>query len=92
MPSLEPIEIVISEAEPGPPGPMGPPGPASAFFEYAQTSPLNEWIVNHNLGFRPSVAVVDDGGNAVLAAVAHPSVNQCRISFALPMAGRARCC
>ena len=91
MLSLEPIEIVISDAEPGPPGPVGPPGPASAFYEFAQTIPLAEWVVNHNLGFRPSVAVLDDGGNAVLASVLHPSINQCRISFALPMAGRARC-
>ena len=91
MLSLEPIEIVISDAEPGPPGPVGPPGPASAFYEFAQTLPLAEWVVNHNLGFRPSVAVFDDGGNVVLTAVAHPSINQCRINFALPIAGRARC-
>jgi hypothetical protein len=91
MLSLEPIEVVISEAEPGPPGPTGPPGPASAFFEFAQPIPLADWIVNHNLGFRPNVAVFDDGGNVVLAAVAHLSVNQCRINFAVPMTGRARC-
>jgi hypothetical protein len=82
------IEIVISPAEPGPPG---PPGPASASFEFAQADPLVEWVINHNLGFRPTVTTFDQGGNAVIAAVRHVSPNQCRISFVLPTAGRARC-
>jgi hypothetical protein len=82
------IDIVISPAEPGPPG---PPGPASASFEFAQDNPLAEWVVNHNLGFRPTVTVFDPGGSAVTAAVLHVSLNQCRVSFALPATGRARC-
>ena len=91
MACLEPIEVVLGEAEPGPPGPVGPRGPASAFYECAQDDPLAEWVINHNLGYRPAVCIIDTGGNDITASVVHVSLNQCRLTFATPASGRVRC-
>jgi hypothetical protein len=46
--------------------------------------------VNHTLGTRPAVAIVDSGGNEVEADVVHVSANQLLIRFAIPFTGLAR--
>lgn len=56
---------------------------------FTQASPLAEWIVNHNLGYKPLVDVLDTGGNLVGAEVAHISLNQFAVRFAAPYAGQA---
>lgn len=48
------------------------------------------WTINHNLGLRPTVSILDAGGNEVEADVVHMSVNQLLIRFAIPVAGLAR--
>ena len=48
------------------------------------------WTINHNLGTRPTVSILDLGGNEVQADVAHMSANQLLIRFAIPIAGLAR--
>lgn len=78
---------VVSVGRQGPPGIPGSPG---AGFVHSQPSAEAEWIVNHNLGVRPSVAVIDTGGNEIDAAVQHVSLNQLRIYFVTPTAGFAR--
>ncbi len=50
-----------------------------------------EWIVNHNLGHRPSATVLSPGGAEVGAQVLHISVNQLRVYFASPQSGSVRC-
>lgn len=71
---------------------VGPPGPTpGAVFEHPQPSPSAEWIVNHNLGTRPSVTVLSPGGVEVGASVVHQSANQLRIYFAQPQSGSAHC-
>lgn len=91
----EPTVIVISEGIQGPPGPPGPPGEvigASQFYyEFQQLTPLQTWIVNHNLGNRPNIAVYTVGGMQVIAEVQHSSTNQARIYFDQPIAGFAIC-
>lgn len=67
------------------PGPTGHPG-----VEFVQVSPAQVWTVNHNLGWRPTVTVIDTGGAEVQADIHHTHLNQVLIHFALPMAGRAR--
>lgn len=48
------------------------------------------WTINHNMGLRPSVSILDAGGNEVEADVVHISANQLQIRFAIPVAGLAR--
>lgn len=76
-----------------PEGPIGPPGPASAAADYIhpQAAASAEWIVNHNLGVEPQIAVLTPGGVEVIADVVHISPNQARIYFAQPVTGQARC-
>ena len=73
----------------GPPGQVGPPGGGG--FDFTQSSPATEWVVNHNLGFRPSCAVRSPGGVEMIAEVAHLSNLQLRIRFATPQVGTVRC-
>lgn len=89
------VEVETAEAGPqgpqGPVGPQGPAGPASAFYEHVQASASATWTINHNLGFRPTVSAIDEGSQQIEGAVVHTSINQLVLSFATPIAGRARC-
>jgi hypothetical protein len=78
---------------PGPAGPQGPPGPpgvAGGSYTHTQSTPLATWVVNHNLGFNPDVAVRSAGGLEVESEVAHISPNQTEIRFTVPYTGTAR--
>lgn len=70
------------------PTPAGAPG---GTFEHVQSPAADEWIVNHNLGYRPNIAVLTVGGAQVVAQVLHISNNQARVYFDNPMAGTAVC-
>lgn len=100
-----PPPLVLQWAAPGAPLPaispkapvptipviVGPPGAARS---YVQTfaSAAAEWVVNHNLGVRPtSVTVTTPGGVEMFAEVLHANPNQCRVTFASPQAGVVRC-
>lgn len=69
---------------------VGSGQPPSAGIAFNQVSPLAEWTINHNLGFRPSVEVFSVGGAEIEADVVHVSLNQTRIYFVAPTAGSAR--
>lgn len=73
----------------GPVGPAGPPGPPAAYI-HTQTIPSALWVVNHNLGYRPSVEVLSPGGISVFAEVVHISLNQTEIHFVQLYTGTAR--
>jgi hypothetical protein len=75
---------VISEGVVGLPGASG-----DKHYQHDQEVPAATWTITHNLGKRPSVTVVDSGGNEWQTAVEHLSVNQCRVTFSAPFAGRA---
>ena len=74
----------------GPQGPQGEPGLSGAGFTYTQASPATTWIINHNLGFRPSVELLSIGGAEIEGDIVHSSVNQCIATFLVPVAGSAR--
>jgi hypothetical protein len=59
-------------------------------YQHNQVSAAGVWTINHNLGFRPSVSILDTGGNEIEADVRHTSTNQLVIYFAIPLAGVAR--
>jgi hypothetical protein len=70
-----------------PPAAADPPVLA---YRHAQPVPSAQWIIVHNLGFRPSgVLVTDAGGNEVEGAVAHLDPTTTTITFGLPVSGIA---
>ena len=68
----------------------GAPSGSGTSFIHLQWSPAAVWTINHNLGVRPAVTILDVGGNEVQADVTHMSANQLLIRFALALAGVAR--
>jgi hypothetical protein len=71
-------------------GPQGPGGGAGAAYVHTQASPATTWTINHNLGFRPSVELLDSGSQEIDGAIAHPSVNQTVVTLNPASAGLAR--
>ena len=70
---------------------VGPQGPAGASaFEYVQAAPATTWTINHNLGFRPSVELLDAGSQEIDGEVAHPTINQTVVTLNPASAGLAR--
>lgn len=59
-------------------------------FNHVQSSAATEWIINHNLGFKPNVQAFSTGGVAMVGEIIHMSINQTRIYFNTPLAGSAR--
>ena len=62
----------------------------SLSFDFIQSSPSSTWVINHNLGYKPSVDVYDSGSQQIQAEVSHSNVNQVVILLTTPIAGFAR--
>lgn len=71
-------------------GPQGAPGTSGAGYVHTQVTSLATWVIAHNLGYRPSVAVTSVGGIEVEAEVVHISSTLLEVRFATPYAGQAR--
>lgn len=63
--------------------------PMAGAYTYTQSSPSTTWTINHNLGFRPAVTVVDSGGTTVVGDVTYVSENSLSISFSSSFGGVA---
>jgi hypothetical protein len=70
-------------------GPQGPGGGGAAYV-HTQASPATTWTINHNLGFRPSVELLDSGSQEIDGDIAHPTVNQTVVTLNPATAGLAR--
>lgn len=81
-------EVILNQR--GPAGPRGA-NSAPAAFEYSQNSASNTWIVNHNLGVKPTATIFSPGGVVVWPEIVHTSNNQFIVYFASPYAGYLRC-
>jgi hypothetical protein len=57
---------------------------------HTQSSPLAEWIINHNRGVPLGATVFSPGGAEVEVEVVAVSPNQTRIYFVVPATGTAR--
>lgn len=86
------IVAAINELAARPVGCSGGSGSngGSVAYRHQQSAPATVWTINHNLGFWPSVSIVDTGGFEIEADVRHMSVNQVVVVFAIPLAGVAR--
>jgi hypothetical protein len=74
----------------GPQGPPGPPGTGAASFFHTQSSASTSWVINHNLGFKPSVDVFDTNGITIEPHIIHHTINQVEVQLLTPRAGTAR--
>jgi hypothetical protein len=83
-----PVTSTVTAITAGPQGPSGTGG-ASA-YQFVQASPATTWTINHNLGFKPSVEILDAGSQEIDGEVAHPSVNQTVVTLNPASAGVAR--
>lgn len=86
---VDPSTQAVSVINAGPQGPAGVGGTASNFF-HTQVSENPSWVINHNLGFRPSVDTYNVDGSEVEGHVIHHTLNQLEIQFLTPRAGTAR--
>jgi hypothetical protein len=65
-------------------------GGSSAAYVHNQGTPATTWTINHNLGFRPAVELLDSGSQEIDGAISHPTVNQTVITLSPATAGLAR--
>lgn len=60
-------------------------------YIHTQASPSATWTINHNLGFKPSISLITDGGAEFVADVSHASVNTTIVTLSSALSGAARC-
>jgi len=58
-------------------------------YEHMQGSASNSWTINHNLGFKPNVTVIDSAGNIVEGEIAYTNSNSLTVSFQSSFSGTA---
>ena len=79
---------VVTVTTPGPQGPAGVAG--GTYYLHTQASAATTWTINHNLGFRPTVELLDSGSQEIDGAISHPTVNQTVVTLNPATAGLAR--
>ena len=71
-------------------GPQGPPGdPEKISFIHEQYINAQEWMINHNLGYRPAALCQDYFNNTLEGSLQHQSTNTLIIVFSVPVSGYA---
>lgn len=80
-----PVTSTVTAVTQGPQGPSG-----AAAFVYQQAAPAATWTINHNLGYKPSVELLDSGSQEIDGDVSHPSDNQTVVTLNPASAGLAR--
>lgn len=70
-------------------GATGAPGAASSTFMHVQNAPATTWEVQHDLGFYPSVQIIDSGGSVHFGSVTHIDLNSLEVTFSSAFSGTA---
>ena len=60
-----------------------------ANFVHTQGVAATQWVIDHNLGKKCSVTVVDSAGTIIVGQVTYNSDNQCTIDFEAAFSGKA---
>lgn len=63
--------------------------PNGGSYIHNQLVSSSTWTITHNLGFFPSVTVIDSGNNTVIGNVTYISENQLSVSFNATFGGKA---
>ena len=58
-------------------------------FIYTQASPATVWVINHTLGGRPSITVVDSADTMVIGEVTYNSNTRVTVEFTSAFSGYA---
>jgi hypothetical protein len=73
-----------------------PEGTANKYFTVARVSydhtqgvASNSWVINHNLGFKPNVTVVDSAGTIYEGEITYTNTNSLTVSFSASFSGKA---
>lgn len=61
----------------------------TSHYTHIQAIPASEWIIDHNLGFYPSVSVVDSAGSVVSGEINYVTLNRVVLTFAGEFSGSA---
>lgn len=64
-------------------------GTGNYSYVHTQAVASSTWTINHNLGFYPSVTVVDSADNMVMGEVNYPNSNQVIVTFNGSFSGTA---
>ena len=56
---------------------------------FEAVNPSTTWIIVHTLNSYPSVTILDDSGNEILAGIKYISSSRIEIHFNIPVKGRA---
>lgn len=64
-------------------------GEAGVSYTHVQDTPSDIWTINHNLGRRPSVTVVDSADTVVYGNVQYISDDTIEVTFSAGFAGKA---
>lgn len=70
-------------------GDPGQKGDLAGFFEFQQSVPNNVWTITHNLGFYPSITIVDSANDVVVGDIKYININTIQASFNGGFAGKA---
>ena len=73
----------------GPTGPQGPAGLSGGSFTYTPADARTTWYINHNLGYRPSVLVLDNVGNEYFGQITYTDSNNLTLTFSQAVYGTA---
>lgn len=88
--SADTPDTILFAPQQGPPGPPGTSTEGGGYL-HTQTSASTTWTINHNLGFKPAIELLDAGGGEFDADIVHTSVNQAIVYCNPAAAGVARC-
>lgn len=58
-------------------------------YVYTQEAASSEWVIDHNLGGRPSITVVDSAATTVIGEVSYVSNSRVIVRFTSPFSGFA---
>lgn len=73
----------------GPQGPAGPRGTSGGSYAYTPTDARTTWNINHNLGYNPSVRVIDNFDTEYFGQITYTDTNNLTLTFSQAVYGTA---
>ena len=86
----EPIELTLSLGSPIPQRVTAQEVIPLVSYTHAQSAASDQWVITHNLGFKPNVTTFDSAGDIVEGHIIHNSVNQLTLQLSAAMSGTAQ--
>lgn len=58
-------------------------------YTHIQNTALNSWTITHNMGYMPTLTIIDSGGNEVEGSIVYNSIDTLTVSFSADVSGTA---